>query len=67
MPRAEQQEELDLGCALCRRWENVRKITLSWEKAKQGLGYRIVKIMCSLEGGYPFEGYSFWHLKGVLA
>ena len=23
-------------------------------------------IMCSLESGYAFEGYYFWHLKGVL-
>lgn len=39
---------------------------MKWEKARWGLDYRIVKIMCSLEGGYAFEGYYFWQFKDVL-
>ena len=34
----------------------LRKITWKWEKAREGLGYRIVKIMCSLECGQALEG-----------
>ena len=38
----------------------IRKITWWWERARQGLDYRIVnKIRCSLQGGYAY-------FKGVL-
>ena len=34
--------------------ENVRKIIHRWGKGRKKLDYRIVKIMCSLQGGYGF-------------
>lgn len=41
---------------------------MEMEENKVGLDYWIVnKIVCSLEGSYPFEGYYFWRFKGVLA
>lgn len=41
----------------------MRKIARGWGEAGRGSDW---KIMCSLEGGYSFERYYFWHLKGVL-
>lgn len=34
---------------------------------KAGIGLqRVNGIMCSLEGGHTPEGYSCWHVTGVL-
>lgn len=34
----------------------VRKIPRRWEKVRWGSDYRIVKILCSFEGGHTLEG-----------
>lgn len=40
---------------------------MKWEKARQGLDYRIVQIMCSLKGGpLQKEGSEETYFKGVL-
>lgn len=41
------------------------KITRRWEKARRGLGYRVIKMMCSLEGGCASKGSEKEHYSGI--
>ena len=34
-------------------------------ESKAGMDYRMVKIMCLLEGSYPIQGDHSWHFTGV--
>ena len=36
------------------------------KQGRQELNYRILKFLCSFEGGYVFEGHYFWYFKGVF-
>lgn len=56
---APQNDSLQLLLCIWNEGGNLRMIT-------HRLDYRIIKIMCSLEGGYAFQGYYLWHFKGVV-